>query len=461
MKQINLRQNFYSSIIRSVLILLALILLLVLAPQATMLHNQKLTINDTTVSGVEIARVLISLFIVSILLNFAYVCETLLPKIVERRFKHGGLVISSALHIAVIFIAYSYLVHFATDDTGNVNQVFNASFLLLLCIPLIRGGIAINGLIKDLTGTLETNSIKCDNCGANNDQLAKFCKDCGKPLSSIPSSPVTVICNKCGLENDASSKFCANCGSVLPTKSQYIICPQCGAENKQGAKYCIDCGSALTIHDVRGKLKEKNLQQSEQFKISVAHPRYISKRFESAFLLQFYIPERRSQVMRNIRLEFQAENIGEHTQSSLVKSLQMVKIKLFSPAFDFPGEVTKLLDDVVNKITLLGMPKDNCESGLHKVLVSISDADTDQEFESLTINVQVVDFAFDHVSRPLLSRVSAVVLGIGSFVMFMLTFLEQIDKTFGLASGTAAGVLAIAIYANFYNLYQRVHPSTP
>lgn len=45
--------------------------------------------------------------------------------------------------------------------------------------------------------------------------------------------------------------------------------------------------------------------------------------------------------------------------------------------------------------------------------------------------------------------------------MFVLTFLEQIDKTVGLTSGTAAGVLAAAVYANFYNLYQRIRQNTP
>ena len=73
----------------------------------------------------------------------------------------------------------------------------------------------------------------------------------------------------------------------------------------------------------------------------------------------------------------------------------------------------------------------------------------------------VVDFAFDHVSRPLLSKTASVFLFIGSFIMFSLTLLEQIDKTIGLTSGTAAAVLSIIIYNNFYALFQRVRPSTP
>ena len=136
-------------------------------------------------------------------------------------------------------------------------------------------------------------------------------------------------------------------------------------------------------------------------------------------------------------------------------------MKISSPIFSFSDSGIKVIDNPVNKVTFLVMPNDSCEPGSHKILISILDAETDREFESITINVQVVDFAFDHISRPLLSRVGAVVLGIGSFAMFILTFLEQIDKTVGLTSGTAAGVLAAVVYANFYNFYQRIRPNTP
>ena len=121
MAQANLKGKFYGSAMRSVITVVILSLLLAVVSQVTILKNQTFDINDTLVNGVDAAKVLLSLIIVGVLLNFAYVCETLFPRIVERRFKHVGLIISSALHIAVIFIAYSYLVHFATDDMGNVN----------------------------------------------------------------------------------------------------------------------------------------------------------------------------------------------------------------------------------------------------------------------------------------------------------------------------------------------------
>jgi uncharacterized protein YegL len=208
--------------------------------------------------------------------------------------------------------------------------------------------------------------------------------------------------------------------------------------------------------------KEKPIsKQKKNLEISVSNPKLLSKRFASAFMLQIYIPEERPQVMRNIKSEFADQNTREYIQLSSLSIGKKIRVKLFSPIIDFPDPVIKSIDQPINKVVLLGMPKDKCETGSHKISISISDADKGQELESFTVTVYVVDFAFDHISRPLLSRASATILGIGSFAMFILTILEQIDKTVGLTSGTAAGVLAIGIYASFYNLYQRVRPNTP
>ena len=207
---------------------------------------------------------------------------------------------------------------------------------------------------------------------------------------------------------------------------------------------------------------EKNLSTSKKgINISVAYPKLLSKRLETTFLLHFFLAKEYAKVRSNIKAEFKDQEIDEHLSTSTLKIGDTVQVKLFHPDFDFSDIVTKKIDGQLSKITFLGKPKDNCEPGLRKILVSISNAETEQEIDSFTLTVRVVDFAFDHISLPLLSRVSTVVLGVGSFAMFILTFLEQIDTTVGLTSGTAAGALAAVVYANFYNLYQRIRPKTP
>ena len=253
MKQLNLRQNFYSSVIRSALTLLALVVLLLLVPQADMLANQKPFINKPDITGVEIAKVVISLIIVGVLMYFAYIAETQLPKI-KSSLRPLGLIIASAVHITVIFIAYFYLLKFAKNPlSGKVDQIFNGVFIFLLCIPFFRGGWAYFQWAKRIStewaNVVKQDVIKCENCGAENDPLAKHCTECGNKL--IPSSSVK-NCPKCHAENEISTKFCHSCGTeflVSSTNPQLIVCPQCGAKNKGDAKHCTDCGTNLVINN--------------------------------------------------------------------------------------------------------------------------------------------------------------------------------------------------------------------
>lgn len=213
-------------------------------------------------------------------------------------------------------------------------------------------------------------------------------------------------------------------------------------------------------------------KKSKSLKISVAYPKLISKGSQSTFLFYLYLPDSHLGVQRSIRkanlqilenlkdpekiLEEQVE------QASHIKLGQKVKVEFTSHAFLFTkNEIMQELHQAINEYRFSATPADNCKEGVHEILVLISDAKTGYQIESLTIRAKVVDYAFDHVSHPMLSRVSTVVLGIGSFAMFILTSLEQIDKTVGLTSGTAAGVFALGIYASFYNLYQRVRPNMP
>lgn len=208
------------------------------------------------------------------------------------------------------------------------------------------------------------------------------------------------------------------------------------------------------------KILSKILTAYQRFKISVALPRLLSKRMESPIVIQFSLHEMESEVKAKIE-SIVGKEFDIHAFDSKAQIGQAVKIRLYSPDIEFPEPKIKKLDLSTNAVTFLAKPKDTCLPDKHKVELSITDSENGVELQSETFNVKVVDFAFDHISRPLISRVSTALLGISSFAMFMLTFLEQIDKTVGLTSGTAAGVLAAVIYTNFYNLYQRIRPTTP
>ncbi len=233
MKELNLRKKkFYSATMRSFILLVVLFILLAVSEDIKMLQNQKIILNkgelnQSIITGVHIAKALLTLFIVGILFNFAYVAETQLPFIISK-VPQSGLVISSAVHIGVIFIAYINLLEVATERNG-VNQVFNAVFLLLLCIPLFRGGKALYEGIDRFAS--ETTKVF----------------DESKP--SINNTSQSIVCKNCNTKNDITAKHCIECGYSLqePKNTQnFILCPQCGEKNQPNAKHCGECGTNLT-----------------------------------------------------------------------------------------------------------------------------------------------------------------------------------------------------------------------
>lgn len=383
MKELNLqKKKFYSATMRSFILLVALLILL--------------AITDNS-----IAKALITLFIVGILLYFAHVAETQLPFIIAK-IPQGGLIVSSVVHICIIFITYINLLEVVTEKNA-IKQVLNAVFLLLLCIPLLRGGKALY------------------------EGIDRFANETTKVFDEL--NPSFAL--------------------------KFVVCPHCGTENNLNAKHCVECGTNLTKTTIEKETIKK-------FQFSAAHPLAVSKRFDSIFLCQIYLPESRSRALKNIKSKFQDERFDEQTKRSLVKYGQKVTVKLESNNFSFTEPTTKFINDSLIEFVIQGRPNDSCESGNHSIKASVIDTVTGEELDYLMLKrVRVVDFAFGHISRPLLSKTSTVVLGIGSFAMFILTFLEQIDKTIGLTSGTAVGVLAAVIYANFYNLYKRIHPNSP
>jgi len=50
-----------------------------------------------------------------------------------------------------------------------------------------------------------------------------------------------VTCAKCGGTNRADAKFCDDCGAPLS-----VTCPSCGRANGADATFCDECGKPLT-----------------------------------------------------------------------------------------------------------------------------------------------------------------------------------------------------------------------
>ena len=71
-------------------------------------------------------------------------------------------------------------------------------------------------------------------------------------------------CPHCDADTPDGAKFCIECGTPLTPR-----CPQCGADTLPRAKFCGACGTPLTTqtsaqHALRGEVWEKALAYGRQ-----------------------------------------------------------------------------------------------------------------------------------------------------------------------------------------------------
>ena len=208
--------------------------------------------------------------------------------------------------------------------------------------------------------------------------------------------------------------------------------------------------------DLSGLPYSTSPSRSQAYRIRLAHPRLLSKRYTSSFKVYIYFSGARQKVAAQIKAEFGKQKSTEHDYPSQLRRGDVVDVKLFCPAIDFSDPVVKKLDRSSNLISFLGMPKQACHPGKHHVMLVICDHETGYERQSESFPIQIVDFAFDHVSRPLLANWSTAILSFGSLLMYILTLVGRIDTALGLTSGTTAAALAGAVYARFALLYKSV-----
>jgi len=207
---------------------------------------------------------------------------------------------------------------------------------------------------------------------------------------------------------------------------------------------------------------QKNIQYNDQsfdeFKLSISHPKLLSKRFSSSFIVKIYPSIQRNKVIMDYKQHVSdwEKNYNELRYDTNLMAGIKIRISLSSEDIQFSEEIIKDLKYEINSVSFTAKPKDSCSPGIHYVRLSLKDNETKQEYKSFTFQVKVVDFAFDHVSKPLLSNLLSIGLGVSSFITFILTFLGQIDKSLGLVSGASSGLIASFIYNRFLKQFKLV-----
>jgi len=220
---------------------------------------RELTIPDVPLTGTALVRIVISLLMIGVLLNFAREFGDQL-RVGLPHFPQGSTILTSLVYIAAVVLAYDAFHWPARLFLKEDFWVYQWAFVLLAIPGIFRGAVAIYGSVDDITalftreiGRVAGELVPCSQCGQLNPTGAGFCFKCGTRIE-VARPAALVKCSQCGVENPAEAIFCAQCGAkvevVAAEEAQpatTITCGKCGAENEAEAVFCAQCGTKLEI----------------------------------------------------------------------------------------------------------------------------------------------------------------------------------------------------------------------
>lgn len=112
--------------------------------------------------------------------------------------------------------------------------------------------------------------MKCQNCGNEMNESAKFCRECGAEIVLQTEPFNKKICIECGNEVEDNAVFCNNCGYRMIDEQSNVdeltkCCPKCGTQLNADAMFCKECGTSLdnnennVVNEKAQKKKDKGL----------------------------------------------------------------------------------------------------------------------------------------------------------------------------------------------------------
>lgn len=191
--------------------------------------------------------------------------------------------------------------------------------------------------------------MKCLNCGAELDNEAKFCIECG---SKVEEKKDIVYCENCGNPMSKDSLFCSECGTKVESdslekeenkeKKDIPKCPNCNAELEVGSLFCTECGAKIEKSTKKKTTKKETKEEKKETK------------------------------KNKEKEESKSETV--HTATLIVSRKKSIK------GCAIPFHV--LLDGVkVGDLKNGTSVTCEVEEGIHKVTISTIDKDTDQPIE--------------------------------------------------------------------------------
>jgi hypothetical protein len=202
-------------------------------------------------------------------------------------------------------------------------------------------------------------------------------------------------------------------------------------------------------------LQHEVSEELARFRVSLNYPKVICAGFSSKFLVQIYPSRRRQIAVARAERVFDGTESVQVTDDVLLQVRMKIVVKLSCPAMKFEEPVHLAVAREGVRTTFLGQPTEGAAPGRHDAVLNIRDAARDYEILSIPFSIDIVDYAFDHVSRPVLGRISGIAVGALSLGIIITALVTQTGEVITAAGGAAGGALSAFIFARLNSQYQR------
>ena len=261
--------RLWNAVIRTTVIVVGLLILWLVFMRLPMLQEMTpVSVLPTRTLGELLAlAALTALFIILLLFGreVAYLARSL-----SATAATWGDMVNYLLALGVIILAYYTYFDLVTTQPFLISKewIYSVVFLVLGLLPLVGIVLVISNNLQNITtwavrassgGTPKT--VPCPTCQSPVRVGAAFCARCGGRMAPVaPPVPAGgTSCAKCGRPLSPGAKFCFNCGSPVTAAPSMGVAPAgpvgapagprcagCGAPLSEGAKFCRTCGHAVT-----------------------------------------------------------------------------------------------------------------------------------------------------------------------------------------------------------------------
>jgi hypothetical protein len=187
-------------------------------------------------------------------------------------------------------------------------------------------------------------------------------------------------------------------------------------------------------------------------KISILGPRFLSKGYSTALVVDI---EPIKDQIKGLKQKIRKLTGTSKLYSTLLVLGLTVSVKLECSEIKFSDVITKKLKSSSNIFKFNAKPNSDSKSGCYEAVLTVYNNKNGLKYETRTVNIKVVDFAFLTIPKPFLLLILIAVLGLISSMAMVFALTKLNNPAIESGISVITGIFAIISYLNYKRNYAK------